>query len=162
MEKIIFFVLILIPNWLRQISYILSNKKTKSTDFIVSDETRWFFKKKKLYLGFIEELIFASIYTYFWFYIPALRFLAFGWISDAVYDIILAYANSKGIKKPWWLFYKKGKKGKISFFVRELLICYIITGPVLFLIGVNIYQFAYFAMIYGGVFCFRVKTSKSK
>lgn len=160
MEKIIFFILILIPNFLRQVSYILSNKKTKSTDFIVSNETRWFFKKKKLYLGFIEEVIFAIAYTYFWFYVPVLRFLAYGWLVDAVADITIAFANSRKIKKPWFLFYNKGTKGKISFFVREFLICYIIIGPVLYLLGINIYQFAYFAILYGIILCLRINLIK--
>lgn len=144
-----FFITILIPNWLRQIVYKQAGAG-KKINFIVSDETRWFFGKKKFFIGYLEEIGFALLFTIIWHFFPALGFTAHGWVSDALFDILIAFFIARGAKLPWFLTYQKTRFKKwFSFFFREILICYLIAGPVLWFLGLNIYYYAVLVSLIG-------------
>ncbi|HLE05869.1 MAG TPA: hypothetical protein VI790_00800 [Candidatus Nanoarchaeia archaeon] len=134
MEWYTLFLFLLMPNIMRQLVYLASYKKTKTFGFCVSPETRDMQKKKWLpWAGIIEELGWGSAWTIVWF-IFGVQWLAFGWVSDALLDCIIAYRWSIGKKKPKILY--AGAKG--AFFVREILLPYTIIGPILWALGLDI------------------------
>ncbi len=136
-EYATFFLAILIPNILRQLVYLRACKKSRSYGFIVSNETRRMLEKGWLpWAGILEEIFFATLWTFFWFVIKW-EWLAFGWVSDALLDCAIAYSYAHGKRKPKILF--AGTRG--SFFVREILLPYLIIGPALWILGLNIYAY---------------------
>ena len=144
-EFVLFFTAILIPNIFRQLCYLKAYKKSKSFGFCVSPETKGMHKRKWLpWSGILEELGWASIWSFFW-YIIGWQWLAFGWISDALLDCAIAYSWTRKKRKPKILF--AGARG--AFFVREVLLPYLIIGPLLWFSGLNIYVYAVASSIIG-------------
>ncbi|MFA5406219.1 MAG: hypothetical protein WC307_02585 [Candidatus Nanoarchaeia archaeon] len=151
-EYLILFLSLLAPNVMRQLVYLASYKKTKTFGFCVSPETRSMQSHKWLpWSGILEELGWGSAWTIAW----ALGYpwLAFGWVSDALLDCAIAYAWAQGKRKPKILF--AGAKG--AFFVREVLLPYLIIGPILFLLGLNIFVYCAVATIIGIVLLAKIK-----
>src|SRR3989344_6028980 len=81
---LIFFLIILIPNILRQIYYFVAVNKFNSIDYIASFETQQIFSSSFPFLGICEEIIIGLIYAFLWFKFRPARFLSYGWISDAM------------------------------------------------------------------------------
>jgi len=131
------FITLLLPNLLRQFTYWKAQRKTKSFGFCVSPETRFMQRKKLLpWIGLLEEVLWGLVWVAFWY--AGWQWLAFGWVSDALIDCFVAFAWSKGVKEPKRLFYK----GKQSFFIREILLPYLIIGPLAFLLGIDIITYS--------------------
>lgn len=147
MNPIIIFVLTLTPNWLRQVSYYLAKKKTGQTSFCESFETLWMMRTKNYYLGWLEEVGFAALWTvlhtmgYSWF--------ALGWVFDAVQDTAIAALTPK--KSP---FHGLGAFWKREL-VREVLLPYIIVGPLLWWLGVSVAWFSTLSVLVSVVLVFK-------
>lgn len=138
------FIVITIPNFLRQVVYQKAKKKSGSFGFCVSPETRSMQRKKWLpWSGFLEELGWATLWSIAWS--MGYEWFAFGWVTDALLDCAIAFAWSRGKREPIILF--AGKKG--SFFVREVLLPYILIGPILWALGLNIFFFSWIATVIG-------------
>ncbi len=151
MEWFILFLTLLLPNFMRQLVYLKSFKKTGGFGFCVSPETRRMHSNKWLpWSGFIEELGWSSLWTFMWF--NGFQWLAFGWVSDALLDCAIAYSWFKGKRKPKILF--AGKRG--AFFVREVLLPYLIIGPLLYLLGLNVLFFSIVSFVIGVVLWLRI------
>lgn len=156
-EYIGLFFTIYLPNVMRQLVYLRSYHKTKTFGFCVSPETRAMHERKWLpWSGFLEEVFWGTAWTIAWLY--GYQWLAFGWVSDALQDCIVAYAWSKDIKKPKILF--AGAKG--AFFVREVLIPYLIAGPILWALGLNIYLYSFISTVIGIGLLIAIPPSKKK
>lgn len=119
------FIVLLIPNIFRQVIYYISYLKTNSTDFIASFETKVIFESFP-FLGIIEEIIIGLVFVFIWFYFKKLRFFSYGWIHDALFDYISVVI---------WLIFGftplqfLGMGIVARFLVREILIPYVILGP---------------------------------
>jgi len=129
-----FFLIILIPNILRQSLYYLTYIQTNSIGFIVSFETIKIYNTFP-FLGVLEEIIIGIIFTFFWFKFIRLRFFAYGWISDALIDyisvlfwIILGYTPLQLL----------GFNNITEFLFREIILSYLVLGILLFRYRFNI------------------------
>ncbi len=129
-----FFLIILIPNLLRQVLYYTTFLKTNSVDFIVSFETVKIYNTFP-FLGVLEEIVIGLIFTFFWFKFIRLRFFAYGWISDAVIDYISVIIWVLLGSTPLQLL---GLGSIARFFTRELLFSYFIFGVLFFRYRYNI------------------------
>ena len=132
---LLFFIIILIPNLLRQLIYFVSFLKTGSTGFIISTETVGIFGSGKFLFGVLEEILIGVFYTYFWFRFRRLKFLSYAWITDALFDYISVLF--------WFLFggtvlQLVGLSDVWRLLFRELILFYLITGPLLYKFKVNI------------------------
>ena len=152
MEWLILFAVILLPNIMRQLVYLASYRKTKTFGFCVSPETRGMHERKWLpWSGFLEEVGWGSLWTYFWF-IVGWQWTAFGWVTDALLDCAIAFSWAKGKRTPKILYH--GTRG--SFFVREVLLPYLIIGPILWFLGLNIYFYCAVATMIGIILYYQV------
>lgn len=138
LEYLLFYIIILIPNLFRQFNYFSTYSRTGTYIFISSYETRNFFKKKSQLLGIIEEMFLGLTFTLFWFYLPILKFLAYGWLVDALMDSVIT---------SYWIMKEKLLYGFIKnpgfmFFFRELLVPYLIAGPLLFILKADLLMFS--------------------
>jgi len=153
LEVFALFGALLVPNIMRQLVYLKSYKKTGTFGFCVSPETRAMHKNKWLpWSGFLEELGWGSLWTFFWF-VVGWQWTAFGWVTDALLDCAIAYSWSHGKRTPKILY--AGTKG--SFFVREVLLPYLIIGPIIGALGLNIYLYCLVATIMGIGLYFNIK-----
>jgi len=144
LEVISIFVLILIPNFLRQVSYYFTLKRTKKYDFCDSFETLKLMKARKFYLGYLEEIAFGIAYTIFYFYLPILSWLAWGWVFDALQDVTLAFYFYKKMENP---FKKLASTLLGRELLREIFLPYVLVGPILYVIGVPLIPFCVFAIM---------------
>ena len=110
---------VLIDNWMRQLSYYISYKKYHTYNFCESSETLWFMKKKKWWIGYLEEIGWFLLWSLFWIF--GIRFLMYGWIFDAFQDVAIASLWPR-IKVP-----KIDIKGSNIF--REIILPYLFVGP---------------------------------
>jgi hypothetical protein len=89
----ILFLFLLVPNLLRQIVYYAAAQKTGSIAFIASFETQSIFSSFTFpWLGLGEEILIGLLYTSLYFLFPFLRFLAYGWIGDALIDFLSVFS----------------------------------------------------------------------
>lgn len=144
MEWYILFIILFIPNVMRQLVYLKSYKKSRSFGFCVSAETIAMHEKGLLpWLGILEEVGWGALWTVFWYL--GWQWLAYGWVSDALLDCSIAYAWSKGRKTPKILFY--GTRG--CYWIREVILPYLLIGPLLFLLGLDIALYCVITTIIG-------------
>ena len=135
-EYLIFLIILLIPNILRQIIYYTSQLLTNSQDFIVSFETKAIYTLPSFpYLGIIEELIIGLIFALLWFKFRRLKFLSYAWVTDALFDYISVFIFILVGATPLQLL---GLPVIIRFLLREVILFYVITGPLLYIKKVNI------------------------
>jgi len=133
-EYLFFYLVILLPNLFRQFNYFLSYKKTGTYIFISSYETRDFFRNRNWKLGVIEEMLLGVTFSLFWFYVPYLKFLVYGWLVDALMDSVI---TSYWVMKEK-LLYSFISDHKQMFIFREIFVPYVIAGPVLFFINADV------------------------
>ena len=145
-QYLLFLALILIPNLLRQIIYFVSFLKTGSTDFIISGETVKIYSSGKFIFGVLEEILIGIVFSLVWFKFNRLKFLSYGWISDAAFDFlsVLTYfifgapiLTLLGFNNTW------------HFLLRELILFYVISGPLLAKFKVNIKKLVVVYSIFG-------------
>lgn len=133
-----FFLVILLPNIMRQALYYATFLKTNSTNFIDSFETAKIYTTIP-FLGVLEEIIIGLVITLFWFKFSKLKFLAYGWITDALIDYIFVIS---------WFFIGLTPLqliglGSVSrFFIREIALSYLVLGVLLYKYKINIYKLA--------------------
>ena len=144
-EFFTFFIIILLPNILRQVLYYLTFLKTNSLDFIDSFETIAIYNSFP-FLGIIEEIIIGIVFSYLYFKYRRLRFLSYGWITDALIDYIFVVS--------WFLFSLTplqflGFNQITRFVVREILLSYVIFGPLLYGLKLNIKKLSFTYLIIG-------------
>ncbi len=140
-----FFLIILAPNILRQVLYYITFLKTNSIDFIVSFETIQIYNIFP-FLGILEEVIIGIIFTFFWFKFIRLRFFAYGWISDALIDYISVLSWVLIGFTPLQLL---GLNNIIRFFIREVVLSYLILGLLLYKYRIKIYKLVLLYIIVG-------------
>ena len=116
----------LLINWGRQVAYYYAFKKTNQMRFCESYETLWFMKNNLWVLGYIEEVFFAILWMIIFPFFPS---FIYGWIFDAIQDIIIALFTPK--KSPYSIFGKELWKREL---VREVIVPYIIVGPLVALL----------------------------
>ncbi|MBI2667986.1 hypothetical protein HYX17_04440 [Candidatus Woesearchaeota archaeon] len=129
-----FFLIILIPNILRQLLYYITYIQTNSIGFIVSFETVKIYNTFP-FLGVLEEIIIGIIFTFFWFKFIRLRFFAYGWISDALIDFISVFSWILIGFTPLQLL---GFNNITEFLFREIILSYLVLGILLFRYRFNI------------------------
>lgn len=134
-EVAVFFLFLLAPNILRQILYWRAKISTGSIAFIDSPETQLIFQAHFPYLGILEEIVIAIVFSFFWFKYARLRFFAYGWISDAFIDYLFVILWFMFGATPLQVF---GLSSFTRFFMREGVISYIIFGPLLAFLKPNI------------------------
>lgn len=129
-----FFLIILIPNILRQVLYYITYIQTNSIGFIVSFETVKIYNTFP-FLGILEEIIIGIVFTFFWFKFIRLRFFAYGWVSDALIDyisvlvwIIIGYTPLQLL----------GFNNIFEFLFREIILSYLVFGILFFRYRFNI------------------------
>ncbi|MBL7147916.1 MAG: hypothetical protein ISS82_03765 [Nanoarchaeota archaeon] len=143
-DFLIFFIIILIPNFLRQINYIVAKHVTGLTTFILSPETQTIYTTGITFSGFIEEMIIGLVFAVLWFKFRKLRWFSYGWIGDAVIDFIYVFT--------WFSFglvLFSGLSYWTQFFIREILLGYVILGSYMFYKKVKIWKWSLFASIIG-------------
>lgn len=143
-DFLIFFVIILTPNFLRQINYIVARKVTGLTTFILSPETQSMYSTGAVMSGFIEEMIIGLVFAVFWFKFRRLRWFAYGWIGDAFIDFIYVFV--------WFNFgivLFAGLNYWTQFFLRELFLSYIMLGSFIFYKKIKIWKWSLFVTIIG-------------
>ncbi len=129
-KKVFFlFIVLLIPNLLRQVLYYSSYIKTGSTDFITSFETKAIYGSNMFLLGVLEEVIIGLFFVLLWFSYDKARFLGYGWIGDAFIDFIFVGTWFLLGQTPLQLL---GLNNVISFILREVVFSYGIIGILLY------------------------------
>src|SRR3989344_7657582 len=122
---LIFFLIILIPNILRQIYYFIVVNKFNSVDFIASFETQKIFSSSFPFLGIGEEILIGIAFTFLWFKLRPAKFFAYGWISDAMIDFISVFVWVLIGFTPIQLV---TTNPYARFFLREIFFSYLIFG----------------------------------
>lgn len=146
----VFFIFLLLPNLLRQVLYYVTFLKTNSTAFIVSFETVKIFSTFP-FLGVLEEIILGVVFTLLWFYHKGFRFLGYAWITDALFDYISVIVWFFIGQTPLQLL---GINVMWRFLLREVILFYLITGPLLARFKVNITKLIVSYLIIGLTFLF--------
>ncbi len=132
------FLISLVPNFLRQLVYLKASKKSKKDKFgfCVSPETRWMKEKGYLpYLGFLEEIGWGILWTIFW--ALGIKVFMYGWVSDALFDCIIATLWTYNIRLKN-LHYKE----KYAFILREIIIPYVLLGPLVYILGTSFINYS--------------------
>ena len=123
-----FFIILLIPNLLRQIIYYTTFIKSGSVGFIVSFETVQIYNSFP-FLGVLEEIIIGIVFTFFWFKFIRLRFFSYGWVSDALIDFISVLSWIIIGYTPLQLL---GFNNMTEFLFREIILSYFVFGILFF------------------------------
>src|SRR3989344_7774077 len=92
-KYVLFFLILLVPNLLRQVVYYFTALQTGSIAFIASFETQSIYSSFAFpWLGLGEEVLIGLLYTSLYFLFPLSRFLAYGWIGDALIDFLSVFS----------------------------------------------------------------------
>jgi len=145
-KGIIFFILILLPNLLRQVIYKTTHYFTGSTDFIISFETVKLYSTPFWYIAFIQEIIIGIVFAILWFHVKPLKFLSYGWVSDAFLDAVVVLFWVIVGSTPFQLL---GLGINSDFIIREFILPYIIFGLLLWKSKVDIRKLVYGYLIFG-------------
>tara|TARA_Y100000310_G_scaffold246869_1_gene252300 strand:- start:4010 stop:4531 length:522 start_codon:yes stop_codon:yes gene_type:complete len=140
-----FFLIILIPNILRQVIYFVTSLKTNSVNFIASYETVAIYNTFP-FLGVIEEIIIGIVFAFFWFKFIRLRFFSYGWITDAVIDYISVIVWFFTGLTPLMLL---GLNHISRFILREIVFSYLIFGILLYYLRFDIKKLVISYTIFG-------------
>jgi len=145
---VLFLFFIMLPNILRQVIYYITSLKTGSIDFIVSFETVAIYNSFP-FIGIIEELLIGVVFTILWFKFEKLRFFAYAWITDALFDFVSVVI---------WFFLGMtplqmlGFGALTRFLLREVFLFYGICGPLLYMSKINIRKLSLVYTIIGLIF----------
>jgi len=142
--------LLLLPNILRQILYYTTFLKTNSTAFIVSFETVKIFSTFP-FLGIFEEIVIGIVFALLWFYHKGFKFLSYAWITDALFDYISVIVWFFIGSTPLQLL---GLNTLTRFLLREIVLFYLITGPLLAKFKIDIKKLIISYLIIGLTFLF--------
>jgi len=139
------FLIILIPNILRQVIYYITFLRTNSIDFIDSFETKLIYNTFP-FIGLLEEIIIGIVFVFIWFNFKKLRFFSYGWINDALFDFASVLV--------WFIFGSTplqflGLGIIFRFVIREVIIPYAILGPLTYSLKLNIKKLSIIYSIIG-------------
>ena len=139
------FLIILIPNILRQVIYYITFLRTNSIDFIDSFETKLIYSTFP-FIGLLEEIIIGVVFVFIWFNFKKLRFFSYGWINDALFDFVSVLV--------WFIFGSTplqflGFGIILRFAIREVIIPYVILGPLTYSLKLNIKKLSIIYSIIG-------------
>jgi len=137
---LIFFLIILLPNIIRQIYYFIATNKFHTIDFIASFETREIFSSSFPFLGIGQEILIGLVYTFLWFKFNPAKFLSYGWISDAFIDFISVFIWVLIGFTPFQLITSNVYLG---FFLREILFSYLVFGILFAKLKLDIRKLSY-------------------
>ena len=137
---LIFFLIILIPNILRQIYYFIATNKFQTIDFIASFETREIFSSNFPFIGIGQEILIGLIYAFLWFKFDFARFLSYGWITDAFIDFISVFLWVLIGFTPFQLI---TQNVYIGFFLREIFFSYLIFGILFYKLKINLRKLSF-------------------
>jgi len=87
----------------------------------------------------VEEIILGLVFVTIWFYVKHGKFLAYGWVFDSLFDFISVGA--------WFLFgvtplQALGLGAVSRFILREIVFSYVIAGPLLYKLKLDIKKFS--------------------
>jgi len=129
---------LLVPNFLRHLAYLVVYHRTGELGHVVSFETRVIYSSGGFpWKGLFEEVVISLFITFFWFNFPLLGFLAFGWLVDALLDVAYSFVFLETGRTPLQFLFSDLRT---RFVVRELVIPYVLVGPVLFLMGFQLFH----------------------
>ena len=142
------FFILLIPNILRQVIYYIAFSRTNSVDFIASFETKIIYATFP-FIGILEEIFIGLVFVFLWFNFKKLRFFSYGWVNDAMFDYISVMS--------WFVFGSTplqflGLGQLAEFFVREVVIPYVILGPFMYKLNLNIKKISIIYAAVGTIF----------
>ena len=142
------FLILLIPNILRQVIYYIAFSKTNSIDFIASFETKVIYSTFP-FVGIVEEVFIGLVFVFLWFNFSKLKFFSYGWINDAMFDYISVLS--------WFVFgftplQFLGLGQLAEFLVREIVIPYVILGPLMYKFNLNIKKVSIVYALLGIIF----------
>ena len=137
---LIFFLIILIPNILRQIYYFIVVNKFNSVDFIASFETQKIFSSSFPFLGIGEEIIIGLVYVFLWYNFSSTRFLVYGWITDALIDFISVFVWVLIGFTPIQLV---TSNPYLRFFLREIFFSYLVFGILFYKLKLDIRKLSF-------------------
>jgi len=148
------FIIVLIPQIIRQVLYGILKLKFNTTDFIVSFETQMIHSSNLFYLGVLEEIGLVLVFIFLWFCFKRARFLTYGIIFDAFFDYISVVAWLTFGATPLQML---GLTLEVRFLLREIFFSYVIMGPLLYKLKVDARRFAYFVIVVGIIILFLIK-----
>jgi hypothetical protein len=142
------FIVVLIPQIIRQVLYRVLNIKFSTVAFIASFETQAIISSNLFYLGILEEIGLTLLFVFLWFSFKRARFLTYGFVFDAFFDYISVAV--------WVIFgatplQMLGLAIQARFILRELLFSYVLAGPFLYKLEVNLKKLSYFVITFGVV-----------
>lgn len=142
---LVLFFIILIPNILRQIYYFVAVNKFNSIDYIASFETREIFSSSFPFLGVGEEIVIGLVYVFLWYKFSFTKFLAYGWITDALIDFISVFSWVLIGFTPIQLI---TSNPYVRFFLREIFFSYLVFGILFYKLKLNIKKLSF---IFNGI-----------
>ncbi len=146
-KYILFFLILLVPNILRQIVYYFTAINTGSIAFIASFETQSIYSSFAFpWLGFGEEVLIGVLYTTLYFLFPISRFLAYGWVGDAFIDFLSVFSFLVFGMTPLAAL---GFGPMLHFILREIVLGYVCLGIPLSYSKANISYWSFFVSIVG-------------
>ena len=142
------YIIVLIPELFRQIVYYYAQIKTGSIGFIASLETISIYSSGVPWMGFVEEVVIGLIFITLWFKFKKLKFLTYTWLADVVFDFIsvlfFIYLGATPLQM-------LGLSSMIRYVLRELVFFFIIVGPILYYLKVNVKKLAIGTAIFGAI-----------
>jgi len=124
-KVLIFFIVLLIPNILRQVIYWFTYNATSSLEFIASFETKTMYAAGFPFFGVLEEIILGIIFVVLWFKFRKLKFLSYAWIIDSFFDFLSVLVFIFVGMTPLQIL---GLSIGFRFFIREFLVSYLSLG----------------------------------
>ena len=131
-QLILIYLVVLLPQIVRQIFYYFSLVLTHDPSFIDSAETYWMATHGLLpWLGLLEELLIGVLYINLILIDKKFWFLIYGWIFDAWQDMVNSVT---------WVLWRFDYVHYLasSFFMREfienLIVPYLIVGPIIYVV----------------------------
>jgi len=124
-EFLTLFIILIIPNILRQVVYWFSYSATKSVEFIESLETKTMYASGFPLIGVLEEIVIGLIFVFLWFRFRKLKFLSYAWLIDAFFDFLSVLVFIFVGMTPLQLL---GLSIGWRFFIREFLVSYLSLG----------------------------------
>ena len=145
-DFLVLYTLVLIPELFRQIVYFYAQIKTNSIGFIASLETRAIYSASFPIAGIIEELLIGLIFITLWFKFKKLRFLVYTWLADVIFDFISVLSFIYFGATPLQML---GLSLMTKFILREIVFFFVIVGPLLYYLKVNVKKLAIGAAVLG-------------
>jgi len=145
-EFLSLYVIVTIPELFRQVVYYLAKLKTNSIGFIASLETISIYSSGFPWMGFLEEILIGLIFITLWFKFKKARFLVYTWLSDVIFDFISVISFIYFGATPLQML---GLSLTIRYILREIIFFFVIVGPLLYYLKVNVKKLAIAAAIIG-------------